>query len=199
MPEQIDTSREAIARLSFEVGLGDLVGVGRRVSAALDALQVRAEAAEAERDALRAKVDTWTTAFDVNAGMAEEQRTRAEAAEAEVARLQEMLADPNTVHINMLRGTIAKPSVDQIRHIYGDSLASGYEADRPAEPTHKHIKRGTTYTEIGRGELQVSTTPGCSDGDAVVIYRGANGLWWVRPSAEFDDPTRFEPIKVQGS
>jgi hypothetical protein len=30
------------------------------------------------------------------------------------------LTDPNVVHANMLRGTIAKPTVDQIRHIYGD-------------------------------------------------------------------------------
>jgi len=30
-----------------------------------------------------------------------------------------LLADPNAVHLNMLRGTIAKPSVEQIAHIYG--------------------------------------------------------------------------------
>lgn len=30
-----------------------------------------------------------------------------------------LLSDPNAVHANMLRGTIAKPSVDQIAHLYG--------------------------------------------------------------------------------
>lgn len=33
-------------------------------------------------------------------------------------------ADPVTVHVNMLRGTIAKPTVEQIVHLYGvDTLA----------------------------------------------------------------------------
>jgi hypothetical protein len=36
--------------------------------------------------------------------------------------VQPDLTDPNVVHANMLRGTIAKPTVDQIRHIYGDDL-----------------------------------------------------------------------------
>ena len=36
--------------------------------------------------------------------------------------VQPDFTDPNVVHANMLRGTIAKPTVDQIRHIYGDDL-----------------------------------------------------------------------------
>lgn len=39
---------------------------------------------------------------------------RAERAEAELAKL----ADPNAVHVSMLAGTVAKPSWDQIKHIY---------------------------------------------------------------------------------
>jgi len=31
-----------------------------------------------------------------------------------------LLADPNAVHANMLRGTIAKPSLAQIVHLYGE-------------------------------------------------------------------------------
>jgi len=31
----------------------------------------------------------------------------------------EALSDPNAVHINMLRGTIAKPTIEQIIHLYG--------------------------------------------------------------------------------
>lgn len=34
-------------------------------------------------------------------------------------RLREALADPNAVHVNMLRGGIARPSLAQIIHIYG--------------------------------------------------------------------------------
>ena len=38
--------------------------------------------------------------------------------------VQPDLMDPNVVHANMLRGTIAKPSLKQIIHLYGvDALA----------------------------------------------------------------------------
>ena len=50
--------------------------------------------------------------------------------EAEIQRLRdnekslrERLADPNAVHINMLRGVIAKPTIAQIRHLYGEELS----------------------------------------------------------------------------
>lgn len=40
------------------------------------------------------------------------------------AELVEALRDPNAVHVNMLRGGIAKPSLAQIIHIYGrDAVA----------------------------------------------------------------------------
>lgn len=29
------------------------------------------------------------------------------------------LTDPNVVHVNMLRGAIAKPTIEQIIHLYG--------------------------------------------------------------------------------
>lgn len=37
----------------------------------------------------------------------------------EVSELKKLLQDPQAVYINMLRGDIAKPSVEQIKHIYG--------------------------------------------------------------------------------
>lgn len=33
------------------------------------------------------------------------------------------LLDPSVVHINMLRGTIAKPTWDQIKHLYPERFA----------------------------------------------------------------------------
>jgi hypothetical protein len=39
--------------------------------------------------------------------------------ERENARLREAVADPVAVHLNMLRGGIAKPSINNIIHLYG--------------------------------------------------------------------------------
>ena len=47
-------------------------------------------------------------------------------------RLVASLLDPNAVHLNMLRGTIAMPSVSQIKHIYGDALTPA-PSDKIAE------------------------------------------------------------------
>lgn len=44
----------------------------------------------------------------------------------EIERLQgdlDKLNDPNAVHMNMLRGSIAKPSFEQIKHIYPTEFA----------------------------------------------------------------------------
>ena len=43
------------------------------------------------------------------------------------------LADPNAIHINMLNGRIAKPSVAQIVHIYAGQLITTAEADARVE------------------------------------------------------------------
>jgi hypothetical protein len=59
-------------------------------------------------------------------------------------------------------------------------------------PTHRHIKRGTTYRVIGNGSLQ--TNSALYDGQALVIYEGESGELWARPGAEFHDG-RFEKIE----
>lgn len=46
-----------------------------------------------------------------------------------------LMADPNAVHLNMLRGTIAKPTIDQIVHLYGrEALLAALAADRAVPP-----------------------------------------------------------------
>lgn len=56
---------------------------------------------------------------------------RATAAEAERDEMRAVLSDPSAVHINMLRGGIAKPSVANIIHLYGDQvLCAAEERDR---------------------------------------------------------------------
>ena len=47
---------------------------------------------------------------------------------AEIKRTYALLKDPNVVALNMLRGIIALPSVEQIRHIYQDRISLSVEA-----------------------------------------------------------------------
>lgn len=56
----------------------------------------------------------------------------------------------------------------------------------------KHKKRGSTYTEVGRGFAQASSHP-IEDMTEVVIYKADDGTLWVRSATEFDDG-RFEPV-----
>ncbi len=67
-------------------------------------------------------------------------------------------------------------------------------------PTHRHKKRGTEYTVLLEGRLQVD---GDLDDEKVVVYQGEDGAVWVRPTYEFNDG-RFEelppaPRKAKGS
>ena len=62
------------------------------------------------RDAVLHALQEWTYCCDV------EDVVRA------LPAVQPDLADPNVVHANMLRGTIAKPTLKQIKHIYGDAV-----------------------------------------------------------------------------
>ena len=63
------------------------------------------------------------------------------------------------------------------------------------KPTHRHVKRGTTYTLIGYGEMQADNWQVSRDGidqsidmEKVAVYRSVdNGSLWVRPVAEFED------------
>lgn len=56
----------------------------------------------------------------------------------------------------------------------------------------RHKKRGTEYTEIARGKIQNAFGAFLADDHEMVVYRGDDGLIWVRPTAEFEDG-RFEP------
>ncbi len=60
-------------------------------------------------------------AFDDMSRVADTWMHKAEGLQREI----DMLSDPVAVHLNMLRGTIAKPSVEQIIHLYGvDALVA---------------------------------------------------------------------------
>lgn len=58
--------------------------------------------------------------------------------------------------------------------------------------THLHKKRGSRYKVVGMARAQCSTIP-INDGDMLTLYRGEDGVYSVRPPAEFADG-RFERI-----
>lgn len=62
-------------------------------------------------------------------------------------------------------------------------------------PTHRHVKRGTSYEVIGEAELQQASRFGPTEGDRLTIYRGEDGKLWARASSEFEDG-RFEPVTL---
>jgi hypothetical protein len=56
----------------------------------------------------------------------------------------------------------------------------------------EHIKRGTTYIQLGRGKLQTDTP--ILDNTELVGYIDESGNHWFRPVWEFDDDNRFRRI-----
>jgi hypothetical protein len=75
---------------------------------------------------------------------------------------------------------------------YRDAMEA-FRAGEEALPKWRHKKRGTAYTEVGRGFASISQMP-IEDHTAVVIYRGEDGILWVRNAVEFDDG-RFEELR----
>lgn len=121
--------------------------------------RVYAASLERERDAARARVAeleaevTRLNCAYANAIKAHaDEEERADALEAECEQLKhernragmdarkEMmdeiakLKDPVAVHINMLRGTIATPSVELMEHVWGHSAENQTPLDRPDKP-----------------------------------------------------------------
>ncbi len=70
-----------------------------------------------------------------------------DAADAAIATMFERLRDPATVHVNMLRGGIAKPSPTNIWHIYGRELLADMPKEYAAEEKAKLFERLRTPSE----------------------------------------------------
>ena len=102
--------------------------------AAVDALRV-----EARENAMQALASM---------GQAQEAYEAQLEAEAELAAAQQReaaLSDPICVHVNMLRGTIAKPTLDQIVHLYGvDALCKALMPVIVREAEAAIIRKGGT-------------------------------------------------------
>lgn len=72
------------------------------------------------------------------------------------------------------------------------TLADAMLAARAFQATHRHVKRGTEYREAARGKLQTDVP--LTDYAELVAYHDAEGNWWFRAPAEFDDG-RFEAVR----
>jgi hypothetical protein len=66
------------------------------------------------------------------------------------AKTAALLSDPTAVHANMLRGTIAKPTWDQIKHLYPDDVRA--ERKAALEEAAK-VAEGTAEPKGERGVL----------------------------------------------
>ena len=72
-----------------------------------------------------------------------------QAAKSELRNVEFGLADPIAVHQNMLRGTIAKPTVEQIVHLYGiDALCRGLQPAILAEVGAEPVKPADPLAEF---------------------------------------------------
>ena len=99
-------------------------------------------------DALRAEIADLKMNMDADLRtmVREGQQLRTLAAELAVAQQREAaLTDPICVHVNMLRGTIAKPTLEQIIHLYGvDALCKALMPVIVREAEAAIIRKGGT-------------------------------------------------------
>lgn len=81
------------------------------------------------------------------------------------------------------------PEKRAARRAYAETLALSSVAVVPDEVRDRwqHVKRGTTYEEVGRAQLQNSRQSPLWEGDTLVVYRGTDQKLWARSEAEFMD------------
>jgi hypothetical protein len=84
---------------------------------------------------------------------------------------------------------------DESNKFNSDSVIRMIEAvgEKPKIVVYKHRKRGTEYSVLGEGMLQVENDEKLEDYSSVVIYKGDDGQLWVRSRDKFHDG-RFEKI-----
>lgn len=89
--------------------------------------------------------------------------------QSEFASIKAALQDPVAVHANMLRGTIAKLSVEQIIHLYGvdalcKALAPVIVREAPAADPVAEAAR----VLLDNDEMEYDHRPGCEDDDPTI-------------------------------
>ena len=72
---------------------------------------------------------------------------------AEVEETKRLLSDPNAVHINMLAGKIAKPSVEQIVHTYAGEVVPAHTVSDLAV---MHMERDQAIADLAERDAQIA-------------------------------------------
>ena len=116
-----------------------------------------------------AVIDEERAHFTKRALAAERER---DAALASLAEMKAMIADSVAVHVNMLRGAIAKPSVENIRHLYPEIAASLAEKERRIGELEEALSAVRVAVDKGR----MVPKPGCGVGGMTIDanLRGSN-------------------------
>lgn len=93
------------------------------------------------------------------------------------------LSDPVTVHANMLRGTIAKPNVEQIIHLYGaDALRAALPAVTAPDALHRSFpEAGDGRPLPPMGDELMTAGLNAEDARFVAVQLAQNG-WTLTPN-----------------
>lgn len=111
--------------------------------------------------------------------------------ETENARIQQA-ADELEAAVNDLDPDAIKRDLVEAQSVISTLRAAlAAAAEVGEQPRWRHLKRGTTYTEIGRAELQSAIF--VREGAILVIYQGEDGKIWARWQGEFEDG-RFQRL-----
>ena len=106
---------------------------------------------------------------------------------AEVEETKRLLSDPNAVHINMLAGKIAKPSVEQIVHVYAGRIVPAHTVSDLAV---MHMERYQAIADLAERDAQIARLR-----EALVDAEEVLALV-ERPA--FPDPRHHEEVKALG-
>jgi hypothetical protein len=141
-----------LAALKRHVDHGLVSSGTRQTLASLIALiesqRATIERVERERD------EAWGQAH-LGHSRAEAAEARVTALEAEKAVSRDVLMDPVAVHLNLLRGGIAKPSVDNIAHLYPEVWAM----KEALIATLKHFRHPTSAEHETRDKVMAALAP----------------------------------------
>lgn len=70
------------------------------------------------------------------------------------AEIEAVIGDPVAVHLNMLRGTIAKPSIENIIHLYGrDALLAALQSRAFEDGARKNLSDALAAYDAAEREL----------------------------------------------